>query len=113
MVRCRATCVARGQVRYDAADLAKALRRARLIVVTPPANPTRGVFSPESLEQIAWWADRRDALILSDETFRAYCYEGTAAGMGSLTKARRRTVTIGSVSKSHALAAARVGWLAG
>ena len=34
-------------------------------------------------------------------------------GIGSLPKARLRTLTADSVSKSHALAAARVGWLAG
>src|SRR5262249_18411680 len=33
--------------------------------------------------------------------------------IGTLAKARRRTLTVGSVSKGHALASLRVGWLAG
>src|SRR5262249_351501 len=65
------------------------------------------------LEQIAWWADRRDVLIYSDEVFERYCYEGQAPSIATVPKAAGRTMIAGSVSKSHALASARVGWLAG
>ncbi|MFO0846548.1 MAG: hypothetical protein U0797_29965 [Gemmataceae bacterium] len=36
-----------------------------------PANPTGGVIAAEDLEQITWWAARRDVLIVSDEVFDA------------------------------------------
>jgi aspartate/methionine/tyrosine aminotransferase len=102
-----------GYTRVQFALLARALRRTRLLVVNSPANPTGGVLTPEDLEQIAWWADRRDVLILSDEVLESYRYEGDPAGIGALSRARRRTLTVGSLSKSHALTSARVGWLAG
>src|SRR5207244_6502660 len=83
------------------------------IVLGPPGNRTGGVIAAEELEQIAWWAERKDVLIYSDEVFERYHYEGTRASIGTFAKARRRTLTAGSVSKSHALASLRVGWLTG
>jgi aspartate/methionine/tyrosine aminotransferase len=102
-----------GRTRFSVEQLAKDLRGARLVVVVAPNNPTGGVFAPEDLEQIAWWAGRRDALILSDEAFECYRYDGTRLSIGALPRARRRTVTVGSASKAYALASVRVGWLAG
>jgi aspartate/methionine/tyrosine aminotransferase len=107
------TWMENGRIRFRLDYLAKALARARLIVVTSPANPTGGVLAAEDLEQIAWWARRHDALIFSDEAFVRYRYEGTSLSIGTLPKARRRTLTAGSISKGHGLASARVGWLAG
>ena len=54
-----------------------------MIVLTSPGNPTGGVFTPDDLEQIAWWADRRDVLIFSDEAFECYQYEGNPATIRS------------------------------
>ena len=66
------TWMERGRMRFHFAPLVKHLRGARLIVVNAPANPTGGVFAAEDLEQIAWWAARRDVLIFSDEVFETY-----------------------------------------
>lgn len=101
-----------GRTRFRSPRLASCLRGARLLVINSPGNPTGGVISPEDLEQIAWWAARRDVLILSDEVFERYHFDGDAVSVGSIPAAQRRTLTVGSVSKSHALAAARVGWVA-
>jgi aspartate/methionine/tyrosine aminotransferase len=102
-----------GRVRFRLDHLDRALRGARLLVVTTPANPTGGALSAEDLEQIAWWADHRDVLIFNDEVYERFRYEGEAPSLGTLPRARNRTLTAGSVSKGHALASARVGWLAG
>src|SRR5262249_18562989 len=99
-------------LRFRLDQLAARLRGARLLVVNSPANPTGGVLAPEDLEQIAWWAQRRDVLVLSDEVFSSFREDNTLVSLASLPTARRRTLVVGSVSKSHALAAARVGWLA-
>jgi len=102
-----------GRTRFHMEPLVRALRRARLLVVNSPANPTGSILGPEDLEQIAWWADRRDVLIFSDEVFERYVYEGGAPSIATLPKAWKRTLMAGSVSKGYALASARVGWLAG
>jgi aspartate/methionine/tyrosine aminotransferase len=111
-VRWLTTWVENGRTRFCTEHLSRALRGARLFIVSSPANPTGGILAPEDLEQIAWWAERFDVLLLSDEVFERFHYEGEVASLGALPRARRRTLTVGSVSKGHALAAARVGWLA-
>jgi aminotransferase len=107
------TWVEDGRTRFRLDRLARALRGARLLVLNAPANPTGGVLAAEDLEQVAWWADRLDVLILSDEVFGRFAYEGGPVSVGTLPRARARTLTVGSVSKGQALASARVGWLAG
>jgi aspartate/methionine/tyrosine aminotransferase len=107
------TWVEEGRTRFRLDQLARALRGARLFMLSSPANPTGGVIATEDLEQIAWWADRHDVLILSDEIFERYQYESPSPAIGTLARARPRTLTTGGVSKGHALTSARVGWLAG
>ncbi len=101
-----------GRTRFRFDHLARVLRRARLMVLNSPANPTGGVIAAEDLEQIAWWADRNDVLLLSDGAFERYHPGGPPAGIGAMPRARPRTLTAGSVSQGHGLASARVGWLA-
>ncbi len=81
-------------------------------MLNSPANPTGGVIAAEDLEQIAWWADRHDVLLLSDGAFERYHHDGPLVSIGTMPRARQRTLTTGSVSQGYALASARVGWLA-
>jgi aspartate/methionine/tyrosine aminotransferase len=100
----------RTRIRFD--RLLPAMRGARLLVLTSPCNPTGGILAAEDLEQIAWWTERHDVLLLSDESFERYHHDGELVSIGTLPRARQRTLTVGSMSKGHALAWARVGWLA-
>ena len=106
------TRVEDGRLRPRFDHLSRRMRGARLVVVNSPANPTGAILSPEDLEQISWWAEKHDALILSDEVLRRFGHDEEPTSVGSLPRARPRTLTVGSVSKSHALAWARVGWVA-
>ncbi len=101
-----------GRTRFRTDHLARALAGARLLVLNSPCNPTGAMLVPEDLEQIAWWAGRHDVLVLSDEVFERYHHETEPVSFAALPGALGRTLTVGSVSKGHALASARVGWLA-
>ena len=107
------TWMEEGRLRFRLDELERALRRARLLILCAPNNPSGGAVAPEDLEQIAWWAERHDVLLYSDESFRRFRYEGDHVALGTLGPARRRTLTVGSMSKGHALASLRVGWVAG
>jgi aspartate/methionine/tyrosine aminotransferase len=106
------TWVEDGRTRFRPDHLARALSGARLLVLNSPCNPTGGVLAPEDLEQIAWWAQRHDVLVLSDEVFERYHHDRKPVSFATMPGAQWRTLTVGSVSKGHALASARVGWLA-
>lgn len=107
------TWVEEGRTRFRLEPLVRAMRGARLIVLNSPANPTGGVLAAEDLEQVAWWAQRHDVLIFSDGVFERFSYENPDIHIETFSRAQKRTLTAGSVSKGHALACARVGWLAG
>jgi aspartate/methionine/tyrosine aminotransferase len=112
-VRWLQTWIENGRTRFRVDQLRQALRGARLMVLTSPANPTGSILAPEDVEQVAWWATKYDVLLFSDEVFERYYYEGEAVSVGAMPGARDRTLTAGSVSKGYALTWARVGWLAG
>jgi aspartate/methionine/tyrosine aminotransferase len=102
-----------GRICFPFDRLARALHGARLLILANPASPTGGIFPAESLEQLAWWAERHDVLLFNDLAFARYQYEGEPCSLGALPQAWKRTLTAGSASKDYALASARVGWLAG
>jgi aminotransferase len=82
-------------------------------VLADPVNPTGGIYASEELEQIAWWAKKYDVLIYLDDSFGAYRYESEETRLIALPNTENRLLIAGSVSKSHGLNAARVGWLLG
>lgn len=102
-----------GRVRFAMDAFTKAMRGAKLLVLADPVNPTGCVFAPEDLEQIAFWARKHDVLIFQDVSFDRWRSEPAKARLASLPRADGRILTCGSFAKSHGLAAARVGWLAG
>jgi len=107
------TWIEDGKLRFKHDDLARTLKGARLLLLDVPHNPTGAWLAPEDVEEIVWWADRHDVLIFCDQAFDRFQFDGVNLRIGSLVKTHRRTLTAGSVSKGHGLAAARVGWLAG
>lgn len=107
------TWLEEGKTRFDIEDFAAAMRRAKLLVLCDPANPTGGILAIEDYEQIAWWAKRNDVLIYLDESFEQYRYEGERPRLASFPHAENRLLIASSVSKTYGLAAARIGWLMG
>jgi aminotransferase len=102
-----------GQMKLRLDLLSSSLRGAKILVLCSPCNPTGACYTPDELDQISWWAERRDVLILSDESFAPLCHDDGHTATATVARARARTLTVGSLSKGHALAWARVGWLAG
>ncbi len=101
-----------GWMQVNDAQLARAIRGARMIFVNSPNNPTGGVFAQEQLEKIVWLCNKHDVLIFSDEVYEAYHYAARSPSIGSLPGALNRTITAQSISKSFAMPTQRVGFLA-
>lgn len=49
--------------------------RTKAIIVNSPANPTGVLYSRETLRDLALLAKERNVLLLSDEVYRAFCYD--------------------------------------
>jgi aspartate/methionine/tyrosine aminotransferase len=84
--------------------------RTRAIYVTTPNNPDGHVLSEAQLRGVARLAASRNLWILADEVYADYVYDGVHVSIARLEDATDRTVSVYSLSKSHALSGVRVGF---
>ena len=85
----------------------------RALVVINPNNPTGAVYAPASLAGIARIATDHDLWVISDEVYDTQVWSGRHVPMAGLPGMAARTLTVGSLSKSHAMTGSRLGWVAG
>ncbi|MDT8840932.1 aminotransferase class I/II-fold pyridoxal phosphate-dependent enzyme [Paraburkholderia fungorum] len=87
--------------------------RTKAIFFATPCNPTGVVMPRADLERIAQLACRHDLWVLSDEVYADLTFEREHVSIAAMPGMAERTVTLGSLSKSHAMAGWRVGWAIG
>jgi aspartate aminotransferase/aminotransferase len=63
------------------------------------------------LADIASLAQKHDILVISDECYEKFLYEGEHLSIASLPDMRERTIIISSASKTFSMTGWRVGWL--
>lgn len=85
--------------------------RTKAIFLANPNNPTGAVYTQTELRAVADICMRHDFWLVSDEVYSSLVYEGQHVSACSLPGMNERTVTIGSLSKSHAMAGWRLGWM--
>jgi aminotransferase len=85
--------------------------RTRALVVNTPANPSGKVFSREELRGLVDLAVDHDLLILSDEIYEYFVYDGQRhVSPMAFPEARDRTVVISGYSKTFSITGWRVGY---
>lgn len=85
--------------------------RTRAIVVNSPGNPSGKVFSREELETLARMATDHNLLIVTDEIYEYFLYDGRRhVSMASLPGMAERTITIGGYSKTFSITGWRIGY---
>ena len=63
--------------RIDPDRVARAITpRTKMIVCNSPANPTGAVASREEVQALAELAERHELVLVSDEIYRQFCYDG-------------------------------------
>lgn len=89
--------------------------RTRAVIVNSPCNPTGAVASTPDLERLAAACAERDALLISDETYERFIYDGKRhASVAALATRHPDTVVlVSSFSKSYAMTGWRLGYLLG
>jgi aspartate/methionine/tyrosine aminotransferase len=99
----------------DAADLFRphVTKRTRALYLITPNNPDGKVLSRTHLAQLAELARTHDLWVIADEVYADHAFDAPHASMCTLPGMRARTITAYSLSKSHALAGARVGYVLG
>ncbi|MGH3589577.1 MAG: pyridoxal phosphate-dependent aminotransferase [Pseudonocardiaceae bacterium] len=99
--------------RWDSAELAASFNtRTRAIVLNSPSNPTGHVLSEGELSELAVMCQRWNVTVVSDEVYSPYIFdERTHVSVADVPGLRERAITIGSLSKSHAVSGWRLGHL--
>jgi aspartate/methionine/tyrosine aminotransferase len=97
----------------DAGELFRAhlSQRTRALYLITPNNPDGKILSRRHLEQIAALAEERDLWVIADEVYADHAFDAPHVSACTLPGMRARTITAYSLSKSHALAGARIGYV--
>jgi aminotransferase len=87
--------------------------RSKVILIITPSNPTGGIVTGERLRAIADIAIRHNLIVISDEIYEKFLYDGWQhVSIGSLPGMAERTVTLNGFSKTYAMTGFRVGYAA-
>ena len=98
--------------RPDIAAIAAAITpHTRVIWINTPHNPTGVVFTADEMAAIAELCRKHDLWLLSDEVYEDLAFARPHLGAWSLPDMADRAIVIGSLSKSHAVPAFRLGWM--
>ena len=85
----------------------------KAILLNYPSNPTGSTIGRETLLQIAELAVRHNFIIISDEIYSSFAYEGKHFSIASIPDIRNRVIYLNGFSKSHAMTGWRLGYVAG
>jgi aminotransferase len=83
--------------------------KTRCLVLPYPSNPTGVSLSKEELAEIAELLEGRDIFILADEIYSELSFEKSHVSIA--TFAKKKTIVINGLSKSHAMTGWRIGML--
>jgi aminotransferase len=87
--------------------------RSKVLVLVSPNNPAGNVLPRRLLEGLADLVKRHNLLVISDEVYEKFVYDGSQPiSFATLPDMRERTITINSLSKTYAMTGWRLGYLA-
>lgn len=84
--------------------------KTKLIVINSPNNPSGAVYSEETLRAIVEIAERGNIILVSDEIYEHFVFDGKHFSVGSIYP---NTITMNGFSKEHAMTGWRCGYVCG
>jgi aspartate/methionine/tyrosine aminotransferase len=84
--------------------------RTKAVLVNSPANPTGAVAAPDHLRELAALAREKNLLLISDEIYRAFCYDEPFVSPAEFNE---DVLVIDGFSKSHGMTGWRLGFAHG
>jgi len=90
--------------------IAKAITdKTKMIILNSPCNPTGVVYSQSEIKKLAEIAAAKDILILADEVYEKFCYDGRFT---SIANYYDNTLLLRGFSKPYAMTGWRLGFAA-
>jgi aspartate aminotransferase/aminotransferase len=84
--------------------------RTKVIMLATPGNPTGAVIDRQAQKAVAELARQRGILLVSDEIYQAFHYDGPAASPGAFDE---NVLVIEGFGKTYGLTGWRLGWAHG
>ena len=86
--------------------------KTRAIIICNPGNPTGYLYTREELEKLSQIALKHDIVIISDEVYREYVYDGKQQhSMLEFKELKDHCIIIDSESKRYSMCGARIGFM--
>ncbi|WP_234109279.1 pyridoxal phosphate-dependent aminotransferase [Chryseobacterium sp. R2A-55] len=86
--------------------------KTRAIIICNPGNPTGYLYTREELGKLAQIALKHDIVIISDEVYREYVYDGKhQISMLEFSELKDHCIIIDSESKRYSMCGARIGFM--
>jgi methionine transaminase len=85
--------------------------KTRILLLNSPHNPTGMTLSHEEIKNIADLCDSTKILIISDEVYEHFVYEGEHLSPSHFSSLKERTIVIGSFSKTLGIPGWRMGYI--
>ncbi len=82
----------------------------KLMIINSPNNPCGSVMSREELRSLAELAVERDVLVLADEIYSRFLYEGEHHSITAFPGMTERTIILDGFSKTYAMTGWRLGY---
>ena len=99
---------------FTASDVEKLITpKTKMIIVNSPCNPSGAVVPPEEMEKLLAAAVKHNVLLMSDECYCHFLYDGRKPYSLGSTKDRENLIIVGSLSKTFAMTGWRVGYALG
>lgn len=103
-----------GKVEYKREDFEVALTpNTKMIIINSPNDPTGYVMTDEDLEMVADFAKEHDLIVVSDDCYDNYVFEGEFKSIAALPDMKDRTLIVNSTSKTFSMTGWRVGYVVG
>ena len=92
-------------------DLEKAYNsKVKAVLVNTPSNPSGVIIDEKELKKIADFAIEKDLIVISDETYDQFLFEGKHKSISTFPGMKERTIIINSSSKIFSMTGWRVGY---
>ena len=82
----------------------------KLMIINSPNNPCGSIIGSEELTELALLATENDIIVLSDEIYIRFLYEGNHESIAALPGMMDRTVILDGFSKTYAMTGWRIGY---
>src|SRR5690606_22670819 len=84
--------------------------KTRAIIICNPGNPSGYLYTREELQKLAEIALKHDIIVISDEVYREYVYDGQQpVSMLEFKELAENCIIIDSESKRYSMCGARIG----